>query len=325
MGFRSAIGFVSSVSMVLGVFAGVRAQAEEESAPSSAISSSSLSDSGTSTTALPKPEQPTKKPAFGMDLNSFISGPGLAQSSDLPVALNGGAADSGQNAFNLISMKYRFSERLAFDVQFRNQYVFTKEREFRHQGQRFGLSGKLLKGEDWSLSGAVNTDIPVPGIVGQINEQRTLLFNPGAFAFFNYAPSSSRWSLFALLTPRFFFYRDINAVSSQDTASGQGLAAKPEYILSVNPSINYAINDSWGARLGVTAEYSKYVAWEQPKFGYFPVEFGVTYNVTPDISIYPYVYFSTPVDDALRAEQGGQDVAWWKTASLNLWVSAAVF
>lgn len=263
---------------------------------------------------------------FGLNYNSFFYGPGLGLPLDLPPGMTGEASDTGLNFFNLISAKWKFSERFAFDIQFRNQLVITNQWEFRHQGQRFGMSGKLLKGEDWVLSGAVNSDVPIRAIAGQIPSERTLLFNPGMFATFSYAPKGSRWSMFALLAPRVWFYRDSGALALQDVKNG-GTNAKPEYTIYVNPSVNYAVTDKVGLRFGTTLEYAKNVGWESARRNYMPMELGVTYDISPKFSVYTYLLASTPLDDGLRRQQLKTDNPpnWTQTASLNVWLSGTLF
>lgn len=263
---------------------------------------------------------------MGVSYNSFFWGPGLATSFDQPPSMSGEPADSGLNFFNLVSVKYKYSERFAFDVQFRNQVVVTNEWEFRHQGQRFGVSGKLLKGENWVLSGAVNTDVPISAIAGQIPSERKLLVNPGMFATFSYTPAGSKWSGFALLAPRFWVYSDKNALARQDLRNG-GTNAKPEYTVFVNPSVNYAVSPKVGLRLGTTLEYSKNIGWDEPRRNYMPMEFGVTYDIDPKFSLYTYLLTSTPLDDGLRRRQLGTDNPphWTQTASINVWLSGTLF
>ncbi len=264
------------------------------------------------------------KKNFGMDLNSFWSGPGIGQPIGLSPGMQGTPSDTGLNFFNLISVKWKFSERFAFDVQLRNQWVHTNSPEFRWQGQRFGISGKLLKGDTWSLSGAINTDLPIPGLMGQMNQERTLLMNPGAFTFFSYRPEGSRWSVFALLSPRVFIYRDRLARSAQDVASNLAAGEKAEYFLFANPSINYQATDTVGLRLGLTLDFTKNVAWEGIRRNYMPFEAGVTWDVTDRISIYPYVAGSSPLDDGLRRQQGS-DRAWYNTVAVGTWISGTLF
>jgi hypothetical protein len=261
---------------------------------------------------------------FGMNYNSFFAGPGLGQPLSMSPGMTGEPSDSGLNFFNLISLKYKATDNLAFDVQFRNQFVVTNDWEYRHQGQRFGVSGTFLKGDTWSFSGAFNTDLPIGPLMGQIGTERTLLVNPGFFAFFNYQPTGSRWSVFALLQPRLWVYADRNAISQQDARNG-GVKQKPEYTVYVNPSINYAVNDKVGLRLGTTLEYTKFVGFADVKRNYMPMEFGVTYDIDPMLSVYTYVFTSTPIDDGLRSDQGFASNPWYRTASLNVWLSGTFF
>jgi hypothetical protein len=263
---------------------------------------------------------------FGMNYNSFFAGPGLGGPLDIPPGMSGAGSDTGLNFFNLVSVKWKFSQRFAFDIQFRNQLVVTNQWEFRHQGQRFGISGTLLKGEDWVLSGAINSDVPLRAIAGQIPSERTLIMNPGMFATFNYAPAGSRWSLFALLAPRMWLYSDRNAVAIQDVANG-GINAKPEFSLYMNPSVNYALNEKVGLRLGTVLEYAKNIGWESARRNYMPMEFGVTYDISPKLSVYTYLMTSTPLDDSLRRTQLKTDNPphWTQTASLNVWLSGTIF
>jgi hypothetical protein len=274
-------------------------------------------------------QTPTKswlKRNFGMNYNSFFAGPGFATPLGIPPGLTGEASDRGLNFFNLISVKWKFSERFAFDVQFRNQVVVTNGFRFRHQGQRFGISGKLLKGENWYLAGAINSDVPISAIAGQIPTERALLFNPGMFAIFEYAPSGSRWSAFALLMPRAWFYSNREALASQDVPNG-GTNNKPEYTIYINPSVNYAANDKLGFRLGTTLEFSKNIGWDSIRRNFMPFEFGVTYQFSPAFSVYTYLLTSTPLDDGLRRQQLGTNTPpdWTRTASINVWLSGTIF
>ncbi len=312
------------LGMVLGT-ASFAAEGEAQATPGATpAASAAAAQSEAKKSEEPQGTWASIKKNFGVDLNSFWSGPGIGQPLGQSPGMQGTPSDTGLNFFNLVSVKWKFSDRYAFDVQLRNQIVHTNEPEFRWQGQRFGISGKLLKGENWSLSGAINTDLPIPGLMGQINEQRSLLFNPGAFTFFNYRPAGSRWSVFALLTPRFFIYRDRQARSVQDEASGLGAGEKPEYFLIANPSINYQVSEKVGVRFGTTLDFTKNVAWEGPRRNYMPFELGVTWDVTDSISIYPYILGSSPLDDSLRRQQGS-DRAWYQTVSVGTWVSGTLF
>jgi len=279
---------------------------------------------------------PAWRKKIGLNYNSFFAGPGPGLPVGQTPYFTGGPGDTGLNFFNLVSLKYKFSERYAFDVQFRNQLVVTNQLAFRHQGQRFGISGKLLKGKDWVLAGALNSDLPLRPIMGQIGSDRTLLFNPGMFATFDYSPAGSRWSLFALITPRVWFYSDRNAVAVQDVRSCSDpetgaivcdpRSNKPEAILSFNPSINYAISEKTGVRLGTTLTAAKYISSQGLQRDFMPFELGFTYDLDPRFSIYTYVLTSTGLDDSVRRNLYGisRPVSWLDTMSFNLWLSGTI-
>lgn len=275
---------------------------------------------------------------FGMNYNSFFAGPSLTNAKEaLPPSYFGGPDDTGMYFWNLISVKKKnIIGDLALDVQFRGQLVVNHQVEgesaiqYRHQGQRVGLSGKLLKGKDWVLSGAINTDLPIRAISGQINSERTLLMNPGMFATFSWDPAGSKWGLFALLTPRVFFYRDRFAKTTQDKnwearTGGNALEVrKPELILIANPSVSYTFNEKTQARLGVQLDYEKMVATQGIKRQPMGVELGVGYDVASWLNVYTYIQTSTSLDDDLRAAQGSTS-KWYETASLNVWFSGNLF
>jgi hypothetical protein len=275
------------------------------------------------------------KENFGVNYNSFFAGPGPGHDWNVPPGYTGNPSDTGLNFFNLVSAKWKFSKRLALDIQFRNQLVVTNNFEFRHQGQRFGVSGKLLSGDTWTLGGAVNSDLPLRPLMGQIASDRTLILNPGMFTTFDWQPKGSKWSVFALLTPRVWFYRDRNAVARQDIqgcTGDSGLVCdprtlKPEAILSMNPSINYQLTEKVGTRFGTTLQLIKTAGNSGMQRDFMPFELGVVYDLDPRLSIYTYVMTSSVLDDSVRRDLYGiaQQVSWTKTASLNLWLSGTLF
>ena len=262
----------------------------------------------------------------GLSYDSFFAGPGLKDPSSLPPGFTGTPSDSGLNFFNYISIKYKIGRQYALDVQFRNQLVVTNSFEFRHQGQRFGVSGTLLRGSDWSFKGAINSDVPVGPLMGQIASERTLIFNPGLFASFNWEPAGRRWSVYAFMTPRIWFYRDSSAISSQDAYSG-GLMSKPQYDFHINPSLNYRFNQSLSYRLGVTVEFLKNVGWSEIRRTYMPLDSGIIWHINENMSIYAYVMTSTPLDDTIKAYQLGTSTPphWLQTASINVWIYGTAF
>jgi hypothetical protein len=97
-------------------------------------------------------------------------------------------------------------------------------------------------------------------------------------------------------------------------------------VVSVNPSANYAVNEKVGVRLGTTLEYSKFVGIDEATRGWMPMELGVTYDVSPAFSVYTYLMSSTPLDDGMRQRAGiTENVPWYNTASINVWLSGTVF
>lgn len=271
---------------------------------------------------------------FGANYFTFIDGPGIGLPGNLPVDRNTGkAADSGINLWTNLSVRYKITESIGLDYQFRLQQVFdsTKATEpafltFRDQGGRIGISGTLLKGADWSLSGAFNTD--VPGI-GQIPTDRTQIINPGLFSSFNYRKSGSKWSVYALVSPRVFIYKDNAALAAQDVTG-----VKPQVIFAATPSINYAISEKSGLRLGTTVDIRKNTG-QSFKRWFAPVEMGYTYKINKHFTFYPHIRFSTPLDDGLREEvaatlkaaTGKNQVInpWTHTASVGLWINGVIF
>ncbi|NBV49959.1 hypothetical protein EBR78_01920, partial [bacterium] len=95
----------------------------------------------------------------------------------------------------------------------------------------------------------------------------------------------------------------------------------------VNPSVNYALTSKVGMRLGTTLEYSKNVGWDGPRRNYMPMEFGITYDLDPKLSIYTYVLTSTPLDNDIRRRQLGtaNPPDWTRTSSINVWLSGTLF
>lgn len=343
MGYKRKFGWGMSVAF-LGFISGITTQSSRAASiasPSTPDQSTTLpgarADALAVSTGQTSGISPEKENAawaftkrnFGLNYNSFVYGPGLTTSATVPPDNSGYPSDSGLNLWNLVSVKWKFSERLALDLQFRNQFVFTNQVEFRHQGQRLGISGKLLKGDTWSLTGAVNSDVPIRALMGQLASDRTLLFNPGMFASFEYQPPASKWSFYMLLTPRVFFYRDRMALAPQDISSGQGLNGKREVTLAFNPSINYAITDKIGWRFGAQLEWSKMVGSTGLDRTYMPLETGFTFDIGPYLSIYPYLQVSTPLDNGLRQSQalasGQPALNWADSLALNVWVSGVLF
>ncbi len=281
----------------------------------------------------------TVKRYVGANYNVFFAGPGLPNgdyknSFTHTPGMNGMPSDTGWNFFGLASLRLKVTPKFGFDLQGRGQAVvtnvaFSRPPDWlRFQGLRWGTFANFLKGETWSFTGALNTELPLGPLMGQMAKQRTQLFNPGLFSFFDWTPKDSKWSVFAMVTPRYWIYRDIDAMAVQDEVSG-GLGNKIHWTFQVNPSINYAVNSKTGVRLGITPAVTKYVGLPSPVRDYMPVETGVTYDINEQFSVYPYIYFSTPLDNKLRAQQaeaaGGKVLPWQDSLSFNIWLSGKLF
>lgn len=279
--------------------------------------------SGTTISADPnklQTELPPEKTLFnklreriGINYFSFWDGPTLDGFQGFTPNDKGKPLDKGLSLFNLISVKYRFSNSLSLDVQNRIQWIHTRQPELRFQAPRLGVSGVLMSGADWRLAGAVNTDIPG---TGYIVTQRTIMFNPGTFANFSYTPRSTRWSLFAIVSPRVWFYSDRQAVEPQWIAEGLRPGQKPEAVFSITPTANYAITENLGARAGFNLDYRKFVesSWGEWKRWRTPVTAGVTYKFNKHLEVYPYVN-TFPIDGpGLTA----------RTSSLGMWLSGTI-
>lgn len=260
-----------------------------------------------------KPDQSSYS-KWGISYFSFWDGPGLAGGlQSFTPNDKGKPLDTGLSLTSLISVKYRLSEVLAIDVQNRIQWIQTNEPELRFQAPRVGVSGKFASGSNWQLSGALNTDIPG---VGYIVTQRAILFNPGLFASFAYTPQNSRWSLFALLTPRVWFYSDRNAVEPQWLAEGLRAGQKPEMVISLTPTVNYSISDRLGLRAGATLDFRKFVEgnWLEWQRWRMPTTAGVTYKFSKVLEVYAFLN-TFPFD--------GKGLS-LDTSSIGMWLSGVI-
>ncbi len=302
------------------------------------------SPTGSSTLAVSQ-----EKPRFGMTYFTFIDGPGLAEGKHnyTPNVL-GLPDDDGLRLTAFLSLKYRVSANWSVDFQSRVQWIFNNAKNvtdfepLRWQSPRIGLSGKMLSGSDWSLSGAINTDFPyfVPPPLGGgfVAERRTTIMNPGMFAKFSYQPVGSKWSVFSLVMPRVFLYADRDAAEPQLSRAGFSPGLKPEFTLSLSPSINYAVSSKVGLRLGTEFTYRKLVlsgwnplngslngtdinskAW---RLAPVPLQLGVTYEPSEVINVSFFVQ-GFPVA-AQRVRRDGSRANFMETASVGMWVSGTL-
>lgn len=286
---------------------------------------------------------------LGLSYFLFFDGPGLAQGKqNLSPNVLGLPEDDGLRLTNYLSVKYRLTERWALDFQARLQWIVNNARDvsdyqpFRWQSPRIGVSGKILSGETWSLTGAINSDFPYffpePFGGGFIAERRTTLFNPGLFAKFNYQPLGSSWSLSSLVMPRVFFYQDRDASEPQLRRAGYSPHLKPELSLSLNPSANYKVTQAVGFRLGTEFTYRKLVlsswnpfhgslngsdttsdAW---RLAPVPFQFGITYEPSAQLNVSVFVQ-AFPIA-AQRVRKDGTEASFGDTASIGMWMSGVI-
>ncbi len=288
------------------------------------------------------------KSRIGITYFSFFDGPGL--DPDLrafPPNQFGRPSDDGLNFFNVISFRYKLNEDIALDLQTRSVILLNNGVEskqftpFRWESPRVGVSGKLAAGKDWKLSGAINTDLPyvLPSpFTGYTSRERQILFNPGVFANFSYQPSGSRWSVFSVLSPRYFFYADDNALEPQSRRANFSGLNKPELALALSPTINYQVSEKTYITSGVVLDYRKQVgsswnpfqasmvnngnstAWRlQP----ISMQMGVTYEPSSSLRIYPFIQ-GVPIGAQRVSASTGSQASFAETLRVGMWISGTL-
>ncbi|MFN7685886.1 MAG: hypothetical protein ACK5QT_10810 [Oligoflexia bacterium] len=260
---------------------------------------------------------------------SFFNGPALNGDFWKSPGATGRPSDLGWTLNNNASVKYKFSQNYAFDVQFRFQGVLSNQFGARWQGARVGISGLLgrIEAQSFQLiwTGAVNTDVPG---MGQINQDRTVIMNPGLFSNLTVRPRGSRWSLYTFLSPRVFLYRDNLAMEPQAAMMGMNPGDKPQIAFFAIPSVNYDISENTALRSGITINISKNANSSSFRRWFAPIDFGISHKFNQALSIYPNVSVSGPWDDGIRqdmaARRGSSVMDWTKTASVGLWLSGTI-
>ena len=291
----------------------------------------------------------TIKKHFGLTYFSTFNGPGLHPDTAYfsPNQL-GKASNNGINIQNQFSIRWKISKQWAIDFQNRFYMIFnngTGKSDFTHlrwETPRVGVSGVLFSGEEWSLIGAVNTDFPYffpAPLSGYQAQQRKVFFNPGMFANLKYEPRNSRWSLFTVLSPRVFFYADRSAAEVELMDGGFIPGNKPELILSFMPTLNYRVKDSFRLTVGTNLDYRKCVVsnWnifhaslinngDDPAWRLMalPITFGITYDINPYITIFPYLT-AYPIPEQRQDASTGTQASFWETASLGMWIRGTLF
>lgn len=263
---------------------------------------------------------------LGLNYFTFFDGPGLGTDfSKSPNAL-GRASDRGWSLWTNLSVKGKVSSNLGVDLQLRLQQIVTNQFEFRYQGARLGTSGTLLKverpGYKLVWSGALNSDIPG---VGQVTTERKLIVNPGLFSNLTVRPTGSRFSLYALVSPRVWFYSDRDAMDRQSLEGGAVAGQKPEAALAMQPSVNYDITEKTAVRTGLGIDIRKNANADSFRRWFMPVDLGVSHTINSVLSIYPHVRFSGPWDNGLRRDLGARSgTDWTDTASVGLWLNGTL-
>jgi len=268
--------------------------------------------------------QEAKTSPWGMNYFSFWEGHSLDDGKTAKNEL-GRRLDDGLQLFNLISTTYKLNDRIGIDLQTRLEHIpmtyrgDTKggkdtEPSWRFQGLRIGISGRLASGEKWSLRGALNTDIPE--LNGRDARFRKTIFTPGLFTGFNYK-FDDRWSLYAILSPRFFFYTDDDAVEPEWTASGRDPGEKPCAILAASPSINYAVSDTYGWSAGLDLSFRQFVESDPMFLKRWPTSasVGPTFVINKHLNIWTYV-MTWPFDGKKTHIE---------TTSWGAWINGIIF
>lgn len=288
------------------------------------------------------------KDSLGITYFTFFNGPGLHPDnfSFNPNQL-GKPGNDGINALNQVSFQYKLSGQIALDFQTRFYILFNNHIEnenfqiLRWETPRIGISGTLAAGKDWKLAGAINTDFPyffpVP-FTGYQVQQRTVIFDPGMFAKFHYAPSGSRWSIFSVVSPRYFFYADRHAAEPQVMNGGFEPESKPELILSLKPTLNYRFSDNTRFTIGTSLDYRKLVmsSWnifdgtmvtngktKSWVLDAVPLAFGITHTISSALTIFPYIAIFPIAIQRLNRSTDNQATL-MESASIGMWLNGKI-
>lgn len=261
---------------------------------------------------------------WGMNYFSFWEGHSLDNGKSAKNEM-GGRLDDGLQLFNLISTTYKITDRIGIDLQTRLEHIpityrgdlknkRDTEPSWRFQGLRLGISGKLASGEKWSFKGAFNTDIPE--LNGRDARLRKTIFTPGLFTGFTYQ-MTDRWSIYAILSPRIFFYTNDDAVEPEWTAGGRTPGEKPRMILAASPSVNYAFNDAYGMRAGLDLSFRQFVESDPTFLKRWPTSAsaGPTFVINKHLNIWTYV-MAWPFDGKKTHLE---------TTSWGAWINGIIF
>ncbi len=289
------------------------------------------------------------KETIGITYFSYFYGPGIhpTKSEFNPNQL-GLPQNDGMYFQNQVSIRYKFSKNLAFDLQTRFNVILNNSTNnenfspFRWEAPRIGISGILMSGTDWKLVGAINTDFPyfLPSpLSGYQSQQRKVVFTPGMFASFKYEPKNSPWSVFSVLSPRYFFYSDRDSAEPQYINSGFIPQNKPELILAFQPTVNYKLVSNFSLSLGTSIEYRKHVlsswnifnaslvtngsnsAW---RLNAIPINLGLTCEIAPSITLFPFISTYPIAAQRIHGKTGDQATL-LETTSVGMWIYGTLF
>jgi hypothetical protein len=287
---------------------------------------------------------------FSLSYMSFFDGPAvLREESDFTPNALGKPTDDGLLLNNNFSLRYALNSSYALDFQARTQWVMNNAREtedfrpLRWQSPRFGVSTTFFKTDHGKLTGAFNTDLPYffpePFGGGYIAEKRTTLATPGLFAKYSWTPTFTRWSIFSLVQPRFYLYKNRDIAEPQYSRAGFSPKLKNELTLSLSPSANYAFTDKFGFRLGTEVIYKKLIAsgWD-PFYGTqraadpeskawrlqaMPLQTGFTYVFSKLIEVSSFIQ-GYPIGSQ-RIDKSGRKATFEETVSVGAWISGTLF
>lgn len=250
----------------------------------------------------------------GLGYFVFWDGHNLEKFDDVTTNKNGPTGNP-INTYNLVSFKYKLTDRFFLDAQTGTQWYQTQVPRFYFDRVRVGVSGLLWQSGAWALDGAFNSDLPYTGYTAQ---KRKLVASPGLFAGLSWRPVNSRFSFYGLVMPRVWFYSDRNAVEPEWLEAGWKAGEKFESILQFTPTLNYALSDKFGLRAGVGIDYRKTVEneWTTWERWQTPFSYGVTYSHSKHLNVYTYLQ-SYPID--------GRGFVDAKTTSLGMWISGTIY
>jgi hypothetical protein len=320
-----------------------------EGSQSIALSASSTQMEGSTEKKADEIVAKKSKSSIGLSYFSFFAGPGLTAETAGYTPNERGLPDwTGYSLFNVISIRTKITEKINLDLQTRSNITFNdyvKEgtyRLFTWESPRIGISGKLLSGENWSLTGAFNTDfpyvLPTP-LTGYTARNRTTLFTPGTFANFFYQKKGSRWSVFSIVSPRFFVYSDRMALEPEAIEGGMNPNNKLELALAVSPTLNYSFTENLSASVGSGFQYTKQVGDSWNMFNAslvanskgdewhveaIPLTAGVTYTSSEALSVFPYIQVFPIAAQRVNANTGNM-ASFLSTASVGMWINGSLY